>query len=455
MPILNKRANKTPLGLYVHVPFCRSKCQYCDFYSMATKDDKLMDGYLDAVCDHIKEAGELAPGYKVDSVYFGGGTPSFFGADGLAVILTTIRRNFDVVPDAEISVECNPDSVSDRLLHRLYAEGFNRVSLGVQSDDDEILKKLGRPHTYAQAATAYQRIRKAGFRNVSIDLMYGLPGQDLQDWQETLDNVLRLNPEHVSCYALKIEEGTPFYDYKEMLNLPDDETQADMYLAAVEALRSRGFRQYEISNFARKGLYSRHNMKYWTGGEYLGFGPSASSDFAGKRFTLKRDLQEYIAGIRDGGDIMEDLQEIPMRERAGEYLMLRLRTSQGISAAEYEKLFLLPYLKKGRVWPHFYTLFLVVVGWAMFVGNDTGVSFGLLFQKLFVPSGGVSPLYFLRNYGVLLAVSILCCTPFIEKIWNALRKHTVTRVAAVLVLLVLSTAYVVGSTNSPFLYFNF
>lgn len=350
MPILNKRANKTPLGLYVHVPFCRSKCQYCDFYSMATKDDKLMDGYLDAVCDHIKEAGELAPGYKVDSVYFGGGTPSFFGADGLAVILTTIRRNFDVVPDAEISVECNPDSVSDRLLHRLYAEGFNRVSLGVQSDDDEILKKLGRPHTYAQAATAYQRIRKAGFRNVSIDLMYGLPGQDLQDWQETLDNVLRLNPEHVSCYALKIEEGTPFYDYKEMLNLPDDETQADMYLAAVEALRSRGFRQYEISNFARKGLYSRHNMKYWTGGEYLGFGPSASSDFAGKRFTLKRDLQEYIAGIRDGGDIMEDLQEIPMRERAGEYLMLRLRTSQGISAAEYEKLFLLPFPRWRMCW---------------------------------------------------------------------------------------------------------
>ena len=311
MPILNKRANKTPLGLYVHVPFCRSKCQYCDFYSMATKDDKLMDGYLDAVCDHIKEAGELAPGYKVDSVYFGGGTPSFFGADGLAVILTTIRRNFDVVPDAEISVECNPDSVSDRLLHRLYAEGFNRVSLGVQSDDDEILKKLGRPHTYAQAATAYQRIRKAGFRNVSIDLMYGLPGQDLQDWQETLDNVLRLNPEHVSCYALKIEEGTPFYDYKEMLNLPDDETQADMYLAAVEALRSRGFRQYEISNFARKGLYSRHNMKYWTGGEYLGFGPSASSDFAGKRFTLKRDLQEYIAGIRDGGDIWRIYRRSP------------------------------------------------------------------------------------------------------------------------------------------------
>ncbi len=343
MPILTKRANKTPLGLYIHVPFCRSKCQYCDFYSLACKEDKLIDGYLDAVCDHIKEAGELAPGYKVDTIYFGGGTPSFFGADGLAIILTTIRRNFDVDQNAEITFEANPDSVSDRMLHRLRAEGFNRVSLGIQSDDDEMLKKLGRPHTYAQAVAAYNKIRKAGFKNVSVDLMYGLPGQDLMDWQETLDNVLRLLPEHISCYALKVEEGTPFYEYRDMLNLPDDDTQAEMYLTAVEALRSRGFRQYEISNFARKGLASKHNMKYWSGGEYLGFGPAASSDFAGKRFTLKRDLQAYIAGIRDGGDIMEEMEEIPMRERAGEYLMLRLRTSHGIEAQEYEKLFLLPF----------------------------------------------------------------------------------------------------------------
>lgn len=343
MPILTKRANKQPLGIYVHVPFCRSKCQYCDFYSLATKDDKIIDGYLDAVCDHIKEAGELAPGYKVDSIYFGGGTPSFFGADGLAVILTTIRRNFDVDNNAEITFECNPDSVNDRLLHRLRAEGFNRVSLGIQSDDDEMLKKLGRPHTYAQAVAAYHRIRKAGFRNVSVDLMYGLPGQDLLDWQETLDNVLRLLPEHISCYALKVEEGTPFAQMKDVLNLPDDDTQAEMYLTAVEILRSRGFRQYEISNFCRKSMVSRHNMKYWTGGEYLGFGPAASSDFAGKRFTLKRDLQAYISAIRDGGDIMEEMEEIPMRERAGEYLMLRLRTSQGIDRYEYEKLFLLPF----------------------------------------------------------------------------------------------------------------
>ena len=343
MSIFSRRLNKTPLGIYVHIPFCKSKCQYCDFYSLACKDDGLMDSYLDAVCAHIKEAGALAPGYRVDTIYFGGGTPSYFGGDAIAIIMTAIRRNFDVAMDAEITFEANPDSVTDKLLRRMRAEGFNRVSLGVQDDHDEMLKKLGRPHTYAQAVNAFQRIRKAGFRNVSLDLMYGLPGQSLQDWQETLSNVLRMNPEHFSCYGLKIEEGTPFFEYKEMLNLPSDDVQADMYLTAVEMLRSRGYRQYEISNFARKNLYSRHNMKYWEGGEYLGFGPSASSDFAGKRFTLCRDLQAYISGIRDGGEVMEDVQEIPLRERAGEYLMLRLRTARGIAADEYERLFLLPF----------------------------------------------------------------------------------------------------------------
>ena len=343
MPIITRQTNKTPLGIYVHVPFCRSKCQYCDFYSLTTKDDNLLDGYLDAVCDHIKEAGPLAPNYKVDSIYFGGGTPSFFGADGLAIILTAIRRCFDVTADAEITFEANPDSVNDKLLHRLRAEGFNRVSLGIQCDNDEILKRIGRPHTYAQAVSAFQRIRKAGFRNISVDLIYGLPGQTLQSWQDTLDHVLQLNPEHISCYGLKLEEGTPLYEYRDYANLPDDDAQADMYLAAVETLRGRGFKQYEISNFCRKGLQSRHNLKYWTGGEYLGFGPSASSDFAGKRFTLIRDLHAYILGIREGGEVMEDVQEIPLRERAGEYLMLRLRTSLGISREEYERMFLLPF----------------------------------------------------------------------------------------------------------------
>ena len=343
MPILTKRLNKTALGIYIHVPFCRSKCQYCDFYSLSTKEDKLLDGYLDATCRHIREAGALAPGYKVDTIYFGGGTPSFFGADGLATILTCIRRNFDVDNNAEITFEANPDSVSDKMLSRLRAEGFNRVSLGIQTDNDELLKKLGRPHTYAQAVSAFHRIRKAGYRNISVDLMYGLPGQTLRDWQNTLENVLTLNPEHISCYGLKLEPGTPMYEYRDYSKLPDDDAQADMYLAGIEILKSHGFRQYEISNFARKGLYSRHNMKYWTGGEYLGFGPSASSDFAGKRFTMVRSLPAYIKGIREKGQVIEEVQEIPMRERAGEYVMMRLRTITGINAEDYERMFLLPF----------------------------------------------------------------------------------------------------------------
>ena len=358
MPFLTNKKNKTPLGIYIHVPFCRSKCQYCDFYSVTNKDDKLMEGYLRAVCTHIKETGALAPGYKVDTIYFGGGTPSFFGADGMATIMTAIRRNFDVDSGAEITFEANPDSVSDKFLNRMRAEGFNRVSLGIQCDDDEILKKIGRPHDYAQAVSAVQRIRKAGFKNLSVDLMYGLPNQTLNGWKDTLERVLALNPEHISCYGLKLEEGTPMYEYRDFLNLPNDDLQADMYLAATEILRGKGFRQYEISNFARKGLYSRHNMKYWTGGEYLGFGPNASSDFAGRRFTIIRDLQGYIDGIKNGGEVLQDVEDIPIRERAGEYLMMRLRTSAGIIREEYERQFLLPFgpieeaLEKCRTFGH-------------------------------------------------------------------------------------------------------
>ena len=343
MALFSSNKNKAPLGIYVHVPFCRSKCQYCDFYSLTAKDDKLIDNYLTAICDHIKESGELTPGYRVDTIYFGGGTPSFLGADALATILTAIRRNFDVDANAEITFEANPDSVSDKLLGRLRAEGFNRVSLGVQCDDDELLKKLGRPHDYAQAVSAAQRIRKAGFKNLSVDLMYGLPNQTLKGWKDTLERVLTMNPEHISCYALKVEEGTPMYDYREFLNLPSEDVQADMYLAAVEILRGKGFRQYEISNFARKGLYSRHNMKYWTGGEYLGFGPNDSSDFGGRRFVIVRDLQAYVDGIKNGGEVLQEVDEVPLRERAGEYLMLRLRTISGINRAEYERKFLLPF----------------------------------------------------------------------------------------------------------------
>ena len=295
------------------------------------------------MCRHIRETGPLAPKHRVDTIYFGGGTPSYFGAEGLATILTAIRKNFDVAPDAEITFEANPDSVTDQLLRRLRAEGFNRASLGVQCDDEKILAALGRPHTYKQAVTAFQKLRKAGFDNISVDLMYGLPQQSPFTWQDTLRNVISLHPEHISCYGLKVEPGTPLYKYQDSVFLPSDDTQVDMYLAACEILKESGYRQYEISNFARRGKISRHNMKYWTGLEYIGFGPNAASDFAGKYFTMVGDLKAYIDGIMDGGQVISEVLRIPVRERAGDYLMLRLRTTHGISAQEYEKQYLLPF----------------------------------------------------------------------------------------------------------------
>lgn len=332
------------LGIYIHVPFCRSKCEYCDFYSLSggrTKEQ--MDQYLNAVTEHIREAAALAPEYTVDSVYFGGGTPSFFGADNLKRIFAEVNRRFQLSRDCEITFEANPDSASLQTLKKLRRAGFNRISLGVQSDANEVLKALGRPHSYEQAVQAIRSAREAGFDNVSVDLMYGLPNQTGERWMQTLRNVLDLKPDHVSCYGLKVEPGTRLYEYHEGANLPNDDTQADMYLYAVETLENFGYGQYEISNFAREGMSCRHNIKYWTGGEYLGFGPSASSDFAGKRFTIVRDLKRYTDGILKKDTVLSECEPIAPRERAGEYLMFRLRVSSGIARDEYEKRFLLPF----------------------------------------------------------------------------------------------------------------
>jgi len=340
MPIF-ARKHKTPLGIYVHVPFCRSKCSYCDFYSLC--DAKLQDEYLDAVCAHIREAGEAASLHIVDTIYFGGGTPSILGGEGLSLILSTIRKHFDVTSDAEITFEANPDSITDRLLRRLRSEGFNRVSLGIQTDNDELLSQLGRPHDYQQAVEAVRKIRRHGFKNLSVDLMYGLPGQTIQDWIHALPNITKLDPEHISCYGLRIEPGTPLYKQASALTIPDDDLQADMYLSAISFLKDKGYRQYEISNFCKKGNTSRHNRKYWEMGEYLGFGPAAASDFGGQRFSVVKDLRRYIAGIQEQGQVLTGVENVSFRERAGEYLMLQLRTVSGIDPREYEKRYMLPF----------------------------------------------------------------------------------------------------------------
>ena len=342
LPVVETK--KKTLGIYVHIPFCRSKCEYCDFYSIpGARNKDLMERYLDATVAHIRETAPAAPGYEVDTVYFGGGTPSFFGARGLSRLFAEIDRRFNVSRDAEVTFEANPDSVTLPMLMSLRRAGFNRISIGVQSDLDEQLKALGRPHNYKQAQQAVSLARRAGFDNVSVDLMFGLPNQSREQWMQTLRHVIDLKADHISCYGLKVEPGTKLYAYQNCANLPDDDAQADMYFYAVETLESFGYKQYEISNFAKDGYICRHNMKYWVGDEYLGFGPCAASDFAGKRFTIEPDLEKYITGVMNKGVILSECETVPLRERAGEYLMLRLRTVDGVEEGEYTRSFLLPF----------------------------------------------------------------------------------------------------------------
>ena len=329
------RPMPAPLGLYIHIPFCKSKCVYCDFYSLPRSESR-MDDYTDALCAHLAETAPFAAGHLVDTVYFGGGTPSYLGTKRLVKILKTILKKYKVNKQAEITLEANPDSAGDwKELRTLRRCGFNRLSLGMQSADDEELSEIGRVHTMAQTEAAVEAARKAKFQNLSLDLIYGLPHQTLEGWQKNLSAALDLTPEHLSCYGLKVEEGTPLFARRGTAGLPGDDAQADMYLYTVEFLKAQGYEQYEISNFARPGYESRHNLKYWTLGEYAGFGPGAHSDMGGVRFAYERDLDGYIAGeLR-----LSEMEEIAPLDRDLEYIMLSLRTVQGIDSAYFQRQF--------------------------------------------------------------------------------------------------------------------
>lgn len=315
-----------PLGLYIHIPFCKAKCIYCDFYSLPRAEEQ-MDAYVAALRRDIAQKAEAAGSCTVDTVYFGGGTPSYLGAERLEAILETVFAHYHVSADAEITTEANPDSArEERPLRHLREAGFNRISLGMQSACDEELRRIGRVHTHEETISAVKSARAAGFDNVSLDLIYGLPEQTMAHWRENLQAAIALEPEHLSCYGLKIEEGTPLDRKKDALRIPDDDEQAEEYLATVELLEKAGYAQYEISNFARPGRESRHNLKYWTMQEYLGFGPGAHSDFGGRRFAYARDLNAYIKGE-------EHLSESACpaeREREEERVMLALRTARGL-----------------------------------------------------------------------------------------------------------------------------
>ncbi len=320
------------LGVYIHVPFCKKKCSYCDFYSVC--DESLRDDYRKALCAHIKEFFAKEGRLCVDTVFFGGGTPSFWGADSVCEVLKTLKDAADIKDDAEITCEANPESADEVFYRKVKDAGVNRISLGLQSADDGILKTIGRLHDFSRAALSVEKCRKNCTDNISLDLIYGLPGQSIDGWQDTVEKTIALDPKHISVYALKLEPGTPLYLQNPVL--PDDDEQADMYLLACKMLSKSGYEQYEISNFAKKGFHSIHNLKYWTLEPYVGFGPAAHSFYKSERFFYEPDIKKYISGDRE--PITERDEDIAPGS-AREWIMLKMRTCAGVCQNELEERF--------------------------------------------------------------------------------------------------------------------
>lgn len=316
------------IGLYIHIPFCKHKCPYCDFFS-GNADENAFDNYVIELKDKIKYWSEKAK-RDVATVYFGGGTPSVLGADRLCDILDFIKSNFNIQNNAEITVEVNPDSAKTIDFKKMYACGFNRISMGMQTAVEDELRLLGRIHSIDDAKTSVERAKSAGFNNISLDLMMGIPNQTIESLEKSISFCADCKVTHISSYILKIEENTPFYKVQNKLKLADDDMQAEMYLKAVEMLDSLGYKQYEISNFAKQGYESRHNTNYWRCGEYIGIGPSAHSFFEGKRFFYSRSMDDFnnnkLSLEGTGGD-------------EEEFIMLSLRLKSGLNYSEFEEKF--------------------------------------------------------------------------------------------------------------------
>lgn len=297
-----------------------------------------MDDYHQALMRQIVETAPRAKKQVVNSVYIGGGTPTWYGEKRLLELIAAIKKRFNLSKDVEFTLEANPDSVDEKMLRRLRRAGVNRLSMGMQSSCDRELAAVHRPHTFRQVEEAVKAARNARIRNLNLDLIYGLPDQTERSWRASVEAALSLEPEHLSCYGLTVEEGTPLAKrVAEGEKLPDDDAQAERYLWTVERLAQAGFEQYEVSNFSKTGCQSRHNLKYWMGRPYVGLGAAAHSDFGGCRYSFVRDLDEYIRGVMGDGKLLDDMDEIPQRERGNEYLMLRLRTTHGIEEWEYRR----------------------------------------------------------------------------------------------------------------------
>ena len=308
-------------GIYIHVPFCERKCLYCDFYSRPC-DEFTRQKYVDKTVENILLYKDRK--ISADTVYFGGGTPSLLNGSQFEQILSALETAFNLV-NPEITVEANPDSADFSWLEDIKSLGINRISFGVQSADNKELELLGRLHNFETAEKTIENAVKAGFENISADIMTGLPYQDMEKLQYSLEKFVSLPLTHISAYMLKVEEGTPFAKIGVLDKLPDEDTICEMYLETVKFLEKNGFMQYEISNFARNNKYSRHNMKYWQSEEYLGFGPSAHSFFDGKRYFCPDNLEKYIQN-----EIQPEIVSEESVDKLEEYVMLGLRLTKGI-----------------------------------------------------------------------------------------------------------------------------
>ncbi len=331
------------LGIYVHIPFCRQKCSYCDFYSV-NWNDELENKYVEAVLNEIKGYKDRLNGqYVADSVYFGGGTPTIIKPESLYKIMEALRDLMEVNKNSEISMEANPNTLTFEKLREYREIGINRLSIGVQSLNDDILKKIGRVHDSRQAIESIDRAKSAGFSNINTDVMFNIPGQEVSDIEDTISRLIERNIEHISFYSLKLEKGTPMYalEKNNKIVMPDEEYEREMYYAGRSLMERKNLLQYEISNFSKKGFECRHNLKYWSQDEYIGLGPSAHSFMDGVRYSNPADLKMYcVSGFNRIVHERMNYEDLMF-----EYIMLRLRLSEGVDIHEFNSRFSTDFIK--------------------------------------------------------------------------------------------------------------
>ena len=324
-----------PIGLYVHIPFCKSKCEYCDFLSFAGALQKYEESYVEGLVNEISEY-EREEKIAVDTVFFGGGTPSVISGKSFEKIVNKLKDAFDILPDAEFTIEANPKTVTKEKLSVYTSLGVSRISLGLQSIHENELKILGRIHNFNEFLESYNLCLDAKISNINVDLMYALPSQTVDSFRKTLSTVISLSPAHISAYGLILEEGAALYRKKDTLSFPTVDEECDMYYMAAELLAKSGYGHYEISNYAREGKECRHNLKYWQDKEYIGLGLAAHSYYGKKRYSNPVGFSEYFSPERKEYRQVEDINE---DANAYEYAMMHLRLARGFSLSDYEKRF--------------------------------------------------------------------------------------------------------------------